>query len=136
MLARRSQIAAAALGLALSLAACGTPLEPSAAPEGSDLPSPVLQNAMTLALVVADASSRIVPSLDRGIERDMLAGALASLYTALENGAVVQVRLALVPTQTALANYAATVVGDGPAEAEVDAIKLAVDAVAADAGTH
>ena len=132
----RSRMTMAALGLVLSLAACGNPLEPSTVPVGSDSPSLVLQDAQTLAFLIADASDRLVPSLDPGSERDLLAGALGNLYNALEDGAVVKVRLALGPMESALARYPERASGDGTPEPELDAIMLAVDAVAADAGRH
>ena len=136
MWAARSRITMAALGLVMGLTACGNPLEPSAVPRGSDSPNLVLQNPQTLAFLIADALDRIVPSLDAGTERDLLAGALGNLYSALGDGGMVKIRLALGPTETALARYAERASGDGTPEPELDAIGLAVEAVAADVGSH
>ncbi len=136
MWAARSQMTVAALGLVLSLAACGNPLEPSAVPGGSDSPNLVLQDPRTLASVIGDASDRIVPSLAAGTERDLLAGALGNLYAALETGAVVKIRLALGPTESALGRYAERPSADGAPEPELDAIWLAVVVVAEDVGSH
>ena len=132
MKAGRRQLAVAVLGLTLSLVACGTPLEPTSDPDGSDSPSQVLRNAGTWAFLVEDATDRIVLAMDPAIERDLLAGALRTLQNTLQNGTVLRVRKALGSAEAALTRYADRAPSDGASEAELDAIKLALEAIAAD----
>jgi len=90
----------------------------------------MIGNAAILVDVLTDGSERIVPGLPAGPERDDLAATIRLLTNAVQAGLVVQVRSTLDGVNASIARFTSFMQGDAGADAELDALRLAMDLVA------
>jgi hypothetical protein len=113
-----------ALTALLSASACSDMTGPSEAP-GDEI---ILTNGPALGALVAGESSRIIPSVSPGAQRDRLAVSLEQLSDALDRGLASRVNVALADLEVAL-NRFETSISSQDAAAELAAIRHAVDIV-------
>lgn len=120
----------AAVAALLAVSACSSDQTGPSNPGSNPPPAtPRLQDPVSLVEMVGDATERVLPSLPESSERDALAVSLQQLSNAVAAGAVTPVQSALVKARSSIAQYAVQVSDDEVAEAELDAIRLSLDAI-------
>ena len=111
----------------LALAACNdSATEPSNAP-----PDAIVANVIDAVDIVSDVQSRILPNLPASASRTELSAALGTLFRALEKGLVAPVRVAIASVYVAVDRVAFSIVNDADARAELDVVRLQLDALEA-----
>ena len=122
----RALIAVAQIAAALTVGACS---DSSTAPE---VPSPDVPVNVRTALEegISDVLSRVVPNLPPGHPRSTVSRALRILSQELSTGRLLQIRTALRGADAAAAHVAPLLTSDVDASAELDAIRLELEAVA------
>ena len=114
--------------LLLTVSACSS--------DGSTVPvtpPPVVQltNSASFAEMISDGQSRIIPSLPDKPKRAELVAAFEALSGALKNGAAGRVKVALDTARSAVDRYAESLEVDSGYEADLDALRLSLDVIAA-----
>jgi len=100
---------------------------------GPVAPAPVvmLTNAADFAQMIADGQSRIIPSLPDKPRRLEMVAAFEGLSAALNNGAAGRVKVALNAASWATDRYAESLEVENGYEADLDALRLSLDVIAA-----
>jgi hypothetical protein len=106
---------------------------PAAAPAGP--PEKGLTNATELALLLSDAQGRVLPALPDSPARDSMVAAIDKLAGALVASTVGPVGVALESARKSIDNYAPALEGNTGAQADLDAIRLTMNAIATQLAT-
>lgn len=123
---RRIQWLSVSLLVLGAQAACSTEdaTEPSQNP-----PIIAITNATGLADMFADEQARVVPGLPASARRAELLTALDALTAAVRSANATRAQGSVVGARAAVENYAPAVGGDAGLEADLDALRFAVDAI-------
>ena len=105
---------------------------PAAAPA---TPEKSLSNADELALLLSDAQGRLVPSLPEGENRDAMVTAIDKLAGALVSSTTGPISVALEAASKSIDHYAPALEGNSGAQADLDAIRLTMNAIATQLAT-
>ena len=92
-------------------------------------PEMVVTNAIDLVDIVSDVQVRIIPNLPVGAPRNQLTAALTTLSRALDKGFATPVRAAISVANAAVDRIAPSIVEDADARAELDVVRLELDAL-------
>lgn len=92
-------------------------------------PTMIVTNAIDLVDIVSDVQVRIIPNLPEGALRNQLAAALTALSRALDQGLAPPVRAAISAANSAVDRIAPSIVDDADARAELDVVRLELDAL-------
>jgi hypothetical protein len=116
----------------LGAGACSSSTTDPSAPSKPATPAPVLlPEAAVLAEMFDDATTRIVPALPEGAAREEMAASLATLTAAVQAGIVGPAKAALTTANAAVAKYSIALGGDADGLANLDAIHISLDYLAA-----
>ena len=113
--------------LLLAVSACSDGTTAPVAPP----PVVMLTKAANFAEMIADGQGRIIPSLPDKPRRVELAAAFEGLTAALNNGAAGRVKIALNSASSAMDRYAESLEVESGYEADLDALWLSLDVIAA-----
>jgi hypothetical protein len=98
-------------------------------------PEKALTNADDLALLLSDAQSRVLPALPESPARDSMVTAIDKLAGALISATTGPVAVALEAASKSIDRYAPALEGNTGAQADLDAIRLTMNAIATQLAT-
>ena len=138
----RRWVALPLAAMMITLGACSDEVTENATAPKADVPElaptapeKALTNASDLALLLSDAQSRVLPALPESAARDSMVTAIDKLAGALVASTTGPVAVALEAASKSIDRYAPALEGNIGAQADLDAIRLTMNAIATQLAT-